>query len=294
MSPTFLSRLLLSVFLSASFLVPTSAFAQAKPKVDPVLEQQVLEVLRKNPEVIYQVLKKFGEEQRAAQERQAKAEQLAAVQKLFKDPKTLIASSPTLGSTSNKILLVEFSDFQCPFCSKSNGILKQFMAKHKDKVTLVFKNFPLTQVHPEALPAARAAWAAQQQGKFWEYHDELFANQDKLSNNFYLDTAKKLNLNLAKFQGDYGIADTAILNDFKLGRSIDVQGTPTLILNGMVVEDPQSIAALEQLLIKVGKWSNYEHGWVVFYIFTKFPDSSTAPPFPAGWAETGASVESYR
>jgi protein-disulfide isomerase len=254
MSPTFLSRLLLAL-LSASFLMPAPASAQTKPKpkVDSVLEQQVLEVLRKNPEVIYQVLKKFGEEQRAEQERKAKAEQVAAIQKLFQDPKTLIAASPTIGSSSNKILLVEFSDFQCPYCSKSQEILKQFMAKHKDKVTLVFKNFPLTQIHPEALPAARAAWAAQQQGKFWEYHDELFANQAKLSNNFYLDTAKKLKLNLAKFQSDYAIADTAILNDFKLGRAVDVQGTPTLILNGMVVEDPQSIAALEQLLIKVGK-----------------------------------------
>jgi protein-disulfide isomerase len=251
MSSTFLSRLLLSVLLSASFLVPASA--QSKPKVDPVLEQQVLEVLRKNPEVIYQVLKKFGEEQRAAQERQAKAEQLAAIQKLFKDPKTLISSSPTTGSTSNKILLVGFSDFQCPGCGKSSAIVKQFMTKHKDKVTFVFKNFPLTQVHPEALPAARAAWAAQQQGKFWEYHDELFGNQAKLGNNFYLDTAKKLNLNLAKFQSDYGIADTAILNDFKLGRTIDVQGAPALILNGMPVENPGSIAELEQLLAKAEK-----------------------------------------
>jgi protein-disulfide isomerase len=253
MSPTFLSRLLLSVLLSASFFAPTLASAQSKPKVDPVLEQQVLEVLRKNPEVIYQVLKKFGEEQRAEQERKAKTEQLAAIQKLFKDPKTLIASSPTTGSTSNKILLVEFSDFQCPYCSKSKEILRQFMAKHKDKVTLVFKNFPLTQAHPEALPAARAAWAAQQQGKFWEYHDELFGNQAKLGNNFYLDTAKKLNLNLAKFQSDYGIADTAILNDFKLGRTIDVQGAPALILNGIPVENPGSITELEQLLAKAEK-----------------------------------------
>jgi protein-disulfide isomerase len=253
MSPTLLPRLLLSALLSASFLLPTSAFAQSKPKIDPLLEQQVLEVLRKNPEVIYQVLKKFGEEQRAEQERKIKADQVAAIQKLFKDPKTLIGTSPTTGSTSNKILLVEFSDFQCPYCSKSNEVVKQFMAKHKDKVTLVFKNFPLTQIHPEALPAARAAWAAQQQGKFWQYHDELFANQAKFGNNFYLDTAKKLNLNLAKFQSDYGIADTAILNDFKLGRTIDVQGTPALILNGVLVEDPGSIAALEQLLIKVGK-----------------------------------------
>jgi protein-disulfide isomerase len=255
MSPTFFSRLLLSALLSASFVVSGNAFAQSKskPKVNPVLEQQVLEVLRKNPEVIYQVLKKFGEEQRAEQERKAKAEQVAAIQKLFQNSKTLIASSPTTGSTSNKILLVEFSDFQCPSCSRSSEIVKQFMAKHKDKVTLVFKNFPLTQVHPEALPAARAAWAAQQQGKFWEYHDELFANQAKLSNNFYLDTAKKLNLNLAKFQSDYGIADTAILSDFKLGRTIDVQGTPALILDGMPVKNPGSIAELEQLLAKAEK-----------------------------------------
>jgi protein-disulfide isomerase len=254
MSPIFLFRLVLSsLLLSALCLVPAHAQSNPKPKVSPLLEQQVLEVLRKNPDVIYQVLKKFGEEQRAEQERKARADQAAVIQKLFQDPKTLIGASPTIGSTSNKILLVEFSDFQCPFCSKSNEVLKQFMAKHKDQVTLVFKNFPLTQVHPEALPAARAAWAAQQQGKFWEYHDELFGNQAKLGNNFYLDTAKKLNLNLAKFQSDYSIADTAILNDFKLGRTIDVQGTPTLILNGMVVEDPQSIVALEQLLAKARK-----------------------------------------
>jgi protein-disulfide isomerase len=253
MSPTFLFRLLLSVLSSASLLMPATSFAQSKPKVDPVLEQQVLEVLRKNPEVIYQVLKKFGEEQRAELERKAKAEQVAAIQKLFQDPKALIASSPTIGSTSNKILLVEFVDFQCSGCGKSYEIVKQFMAKHKDKVTLVFKNFPLTQLHPEALPAARAAWAAQQQGKFWEYHDELFTNQAKLSNNFYLDTAKKLNLNLARFQSDYGIADTAILNDFKLGRKLDVQQTPVLVMNGLIIENPGSIAELEQLLAKAEK-----------------------------------------
>jgi protein-disulfide isomerase len=250
MSPTFFSRLLLSMLLSVSFLVPAHAQSKPKPKVDPVLEQQVLEVLRKHPEVIYQVLKKFGEEQRADQERKAKVEQTAIIQKLFQDPKALIGSSPTRGSSNNKILLVEFSDFQCPYCAKSNEVLKQFMTKHQDKVTLVFKHFPLTQSHPEALPAASAAWAAHQQGKFWEYQDELFNNQTKLGNNFYLDTAKKFKLNLAKFQSDYALAETAILNDFKLGRKVDVQGTPVLILNGVTVENPGSIAELERLLAK--------------------------------------------
>lgn len=253
MSPTFLSRLLLSMLLSISFLVPAHAQSRPKPKVDPVLEQQVLEVLRKHPEVIYQVLKKFGEEQRADQERKIKVEQTAIIQKLFQDPKALIGSSPTKGSSKNKILLVEFSDFQSPDCAKSNEVLQQFMAKHQDKVTLVFKNFPLTQSHPEALPAASAAWAAHQQGKFWEYQDELFSNQTKLGNIFYIDTAKKFKLNLAKFRSDYALAETAILNDFKLGRKVDVQSTPVLILNGVVVENSGSIAELERLLAKAEK-----------------------------------------
>jgi protein-disulfide isomerase len=255
MSPTFLSRLLLSALLSGSLLIPVPAHSKPKPKVDPVLEQQVLEILRKNPEILYQVLRKYAEEKRAAEEQQEKADRAAAVQKFFQDSKAVIGGSPTMGSTSNKILLVEFSDFQCPYCAKSHAVLQQFMAKHKDRVTLVYKNFPLTQLHPQALPSAKAAWAAHKQGKFWEYHDVLFANQAKLSEEFYLETAQKLKLDLPKFRADYAAADQSIVNDYSLGRKLDVQATPTLFMNGQLLTNAVSIEELEKLLAKVDKKS---------------------------------------
>ena len=149
--------------------------------------------------------------------------------------------------------MVEFSDFQCPFCATTNKNLKDFMAKHKDKVTLVYKHFPLTQIHPEALPAARAAWAANKQGKFWEYHDALFANQAKLNDAFYLETATSLKLDLLKFNADRKLADTFIVQDFQLGRKLGVEGTPTLLMNGEVLSGAASLADLEKALAKVKK-----------------------------------------
>jgi protein-disulfide isomerase len=255
MSLTFLSRLLLPTLLSVSLFVPAHAQSKPKPKpkVDPVLEQQILEVLRKNPEVLYQVLRKYAEEKRAEEERKEKADRLAAIQKFFQNSPAVIGSSPTTGATNNKLLLVKFADFQCSGCLQSNEAVKKFMAKHKDRVTLVFKNFPLTQRHPQALPAAKAAWAAHKQGKFWEYHDELFANQAKLSEAFYLETAQKLKLDLPKFRTDYEAADQAIVNDFTLGRRLDIEKPPALFLNGEQLTNTASLEELEKVLARIDK-----------------------------------------
>jgi protein-disulfide isomerase len=254
MSPTFLSRLLLAALLSVSLLIPTSSQAKPKPtKVDPVLEQQVLEILRKNPEILYQVLKKYAEEKRAAEEQQEKADRLAAIQKFFQNSPAVIGNSPTTGATNNKLLLVKFADFQCSDCLPSNEAVKKFMAKHKDRVTLVFKNFPLTQRHPQALPAAKAAWAAHKQGKFWAYHDELFANQAKLGEAFYLEIAQKLKLDLPKFRADYESADQAIVTDFTLGRKLDIEKPPALFLNGQQLTNTDSVEELEKILAKIDK-----------------------------------------
>ena len=96
------------------------------------------------------------------------------------NPKSAIGDSPSTGSASQQIVLLEFSDFQCPFCARAHDTVKQFMAKNQDKVTLAYKHFPLTSIHPQAMPAAKAAWAAQQQGKFWEYYSALFEGQKQL------------------------------------------------------------------------------------------------------------------
>jgi protein-disulfide isomerase len=228
---------------------PTAKISLAQTKVSPELEQQILQVIRKNPDVLLEVLQKYALEQQQ-KEQQAQAE---TVKLARKDVKSFIGDSPTMGAKDRKIVMVEFSDFQCPYCASASLNVKQFMAKHKDKVTLVYKHFPLTQIHPEALPAARAAWAANKQGKFWEYHDVLFANQAKLGEPLYLETATKLKLDLKKFNADRKIADAAIVKDFTLGRKVGVEGTPTFILNGELVAGSGSLADLEKALAAVKK-----------------------------------------
>jgi protein-disulfide isomerase len=218
-------------------------------KVSPQLEKQILEVLRKHPEVLLEVLQKYTIEQEQKQQKV----QAEAIKQLRTNTKAAIGDSPVMGASDRKIVMIEFSDFQCPFCATANKSLKEFMAKHKDKVTLVYKHFPLTQIHPEALPAARAAWAANKQGKFWEYHDALFANQAKLSEAFYLETATSLKLDTTKFNADRKIADNFIVQDFQLGRKMGVDGTPTFIMNGEIVTGAASLADLEKALAKVKK-----------------------------------------
>jgi protein-disulfide isomerase len=218
-------------------------------KVSPQLEKQIIEVLRKNPKILVEVLQKYTIEEEQKQ-RKAQAE---AIKQARKNTKDLIGDSPVMGASDRKIVMLVFSDFQCPFCATANKGVKEFMTKHKDKVTLVYKHFPLTQIHPEALPAARAAWAANKQGKFWEYHDALFANQAKLGEAFYLETATSLKLDTTKFNSDRKAADNFIVQDFQLGRKIGIDGTPTFIMNGEVVTGAASLADLEKALAQVNK-----------------------------------------
>jgi protein-disulfide isomerase len=89
-------------------------------------------------------------------------------------------TSPVKGPADAPITIVEFSDYQCPFCARSEPLVKEALAAYPTQARVVFKHFPLTSIHPNAMPAALAAAAAQQQGKFWEMHEKLFANQRAL------------------------------------------------------------------------------------------------------------------
>jgi protein-disulfide isomerase len=236
-------------FLEADRVTTAPVRLAQSVKVTPQLEKQILEVIRRNPDVLVEILQKYATEQQA-KEKKVQAE---AIAKVRKNTKAMIGDSPVSGASNRQIVMVAFSDFQCPYCASADKSIKQFMAKHKDKVTLVYKYFPLTQIHPEALPAARAAWAANKQGKFWDYHDALYANQAKLGEAFYLETATKLKLDLNKFTADRKLADDFIVQDFKLGRKLGVDGTPTFIMNGEVVTGAASIADLEKAFAQVSK-----------------------------------------
>jgi len=223
--------------------------AQAATRVTPQLEEQVLQILRDHPDVIMQSVQAY-QQQEANKLQQV---QQAFVQTLKTNPKVVVAESPTTGAAESKVVLVEFSDFQCPYCAQAHKTLKQFMAKHQDEVTLVYKHFPLTQAHPEAMPAAKAAWAASQQGKFWEYQDALFTQQDKLGDAFYLATAKSLDLDMEKFESDRNseAANAAIQKDMQLAQVLGIGGTPFFVMNEETFAGAIQLADFENVLNRV-------------------------------------------
>ncbi len=110
------------------------------------------------------------------------------------------------------------------------------------------QHFPLYQIHDQALPAATAAWAAHQQGKFWEYHNTLFANQKQLGETLYLDTAKKLKLNLTKFNSDRKLANNSIGKDLLLAQKLGLGGTPSFIITSPNFSGPVKLTDIEKIL----------------------------------------------
>ncbi len=225
-------------------LLSCSTPVKADPKIDSNFEAQVLQVIRKNPQAILDSVQAY---QRAQQDEQRKAQQ-SFIQELQQNPKAVIAQSPTKGA--GKTVLVEFSDFQCPYCRAAAGTIRQFVTKNRDRVTLVYKHLPLTGIHAQALPAAKAAWAAGQQGKFWEFHDALFEQQKQLGEPLYTSLAKSLGLDAARFDRDRNskAAEAAINQDLQLAEKLGINGTPFFVMNGQVLSGDVELAALEQVL----------------------------------------------
>lgn len=147
----------------------------------------------------------------------------------------------SFGPANAKVQIVEFSDFQCPFCSKAADVVHQVKAKYGTQVHFTFRQFPLP-MHPNAAGAAEAALAANSQGKFWEYHDRLFKNQQQLDRAGLEEQAKQVGINMAEFKkslDEHKFAPT-VESDKKLGEQVQVQGTPTLFINGAKIANPSS------------------------------------------------------
>ena len=219
--------------------------------VDPKFKEQVLQVIRENPQAILESVQAYQQQQQDT----LKAARQSFFEQMKSSPKSAIGDSPTTGAASQQIVLLEFSDFQCPFCAKAHDTVKQFMAKHQDQVTLAYKHFPLTSIHPQALPAAKAAWAAQQQGKFWEYYSALFDGQKQLGEPLYGSIAQKLNLKLDKFNADRNspAAEAAIQKDLQLAQSLGIEGTPFFIMNGKTFSGAIELAEMESILASISK-----------------------------------------
>jgi protein-disulfide isomerase len=222
--------------------------AQAATRISPRMEEQVLQIIRKHPEVLIESVQAYQVQQQQQRQQQVLQTRQVFLEELKTNPQTIIGDSPTTGAADSKTVIVEFSDFQCPYCAKAQETMKQLLAKYPDRFKLVYKHLPLFNIHPEALPAARAAWAALQQGHFWEYQEALFSQQDKLGEALYVSTAQKLNLDLDKFNRDRTLADASIQKDFSLAIELGLTGTPFFIVDGKVLTGSVELTEFEKIL----------------------------------------------
>ncbi len=138
------------------------------------------------------------------------------------------------GSIDAPLTLVEYGDYQCPYCGAAYPVVKRLQKTLGKKLRFVFRNFPLSQLHPYALVAAQAAEAAALQGKFWKMHDLLFEQQDLLKPEIIPVWAKRIELNLEQFGSDIkqGVVEKRIKEDRQSGIRSGVNGTPTFFING--------------------------------------------------------------
>jgi protein-disulfide isomerase len=159
-----------------------------------------------------------------------------------------VGKSAIRGPADAPVTMVEFSDFQCPFCSRATPLIDQVMQAYPKELKFVYKEFPLP-MHPNAMPASKAAVAAQRQGKYWEMHDKLFANQQALQPDNFKQYAQELGLDVAKFEQDMNSPEVQaqIAEDMALAKQAGVGGTPTLFVAGKRVQN-RSLEGIKQMV----------------------------------------------
>ncbi|MDL2341628.1 MAG: thioredoxin domain-containing protein [Patescibacteria group bacterium] len=165
------------------------------------------------------------------------------------------ATTHTLGKGAKHVTLVEYGDFQCPFCGQYYPTVKQVTDTYKDDITFQFRHFPLTSLHQNAFAASRAAEAAGKQGKFFEMFDALYQSQTQWSSSnapqsTFEQYASLLKLDVAKFKLDYASSavNDAINADMAAGNKLGITGTPTFFLDGKQVTIANTVAAFKKAI----------------------------------------------
>jgi protein-disulfide isomerase len=171
---------------------------------------------------------------------------------LLRPPSVTVAYDPARvkGDPKAPVTIVEFSDFQCPYCKKSESTLHELLTKYSGRVKLAYLDFPLRDIHPQAQRAAEAARCAGEQGRFWEYHDALYAEQSKLDGAELLTHARALHLDEKSFQSclDSGKFKSKIEADMEQGRKVGVAGTPGFFVNGVFLSGALPSADFEKVI----------------------------------------------
>jgi predicted DsbA family dithiol-disulfide isomerase len=170
---------------------------------------------------------------------------------LLKPPREDVAvgDTPVMGPSDARVTIIEFADFQCPYCRASEPTLSQLREQYKGKIRYSYRDFPLP-MHPYAEKAAEASRCAGEQGQFWPYHDRLFTGAESLTDAHLRSTAAELKLDSGKFDKclDSGKEQAAVAKDFDQGKSLGITGTPSFFINGYYISGAVSYDQMRELV----------------------------------------------
>jgi protein-disulfide isomerase len=176
----------------------------------------------------------------------------AKIQISLSPPRVQVADNPkrARGNANAAVSIVEFSDYHCPFCKRAESVVQEVMAKYDGRVRLVYRDFPLDNLHPRARAAAEAASCAGDQGKFWEYHDLLLAHAPKASDDDLKGFATTLVLDMEKFNGCIfqNTHRDAVQRDIDEGTKLGISGTPAFFINGRFLNGAQPLEKFIQII----------------------------------------------
>ncbi|MGH7845298.1 MAG: thioredoxin domain-containing protein [Candidatus Binatia bacterium] len=234
-------------------------------KARPVSEGDVEQFLQMNKSRIRPDMANPQEQVRQALEKQSRDAQRRVllgslrdqykIEFLLPEPESSFAPVGTkgagaVGPENAPVTIVEFSDFQCPFCQKSQQILKKIRETYGDRVRLVYRDFPIPEIHPQATKAAVAARCAGEQGKFWPYHDMLFSNQQRLDQADLIRYARDLGLSAPQFEQCLSTDRFAgaVADDIAEARSLGLSSTPMFFVNGRILIGAQPFENFQKII----------------------------------------------
>ena len=242
----------------------------ASPSFAAMSREDLQKALDKNPDLVLEALKKADKaaffeyvmdaqhDYQAKKQGEEEAKEKAELENAFKNPlkPEIDAKTRIRGDKNAPITIVEYSDFQCPYCSRGFQTVEAVREKYGSKVRFIYKHLPLVAIHPNALPAAKwqEAVAIQSPDKAWIFHDTMFKNQSSLSEDFYRKTVKDLGLNVEKAAKDaqsQAVSDK-IEADTKEAKEFGFSGTPGFLINGIPLRGAYPPEEFDKIIKRLG------------------------------------------
>ena len=191
--------------------------------------------------------------QAAAPAAVAQAPQEAAAEQNVKRYDVPVDDDPAIGPEDAPITLIEFSDYECPYCGRwHEQVFTKLRQEYPDTVRIVYRDFPLTSIHPNAVPAAEAANCANEQDSYWEFHEKLFSGEYGLGEQAYVQYADDLGLDMEQFEEclESGRYNDEVMADYQYAASLGVRSTPTFFLNGIPLVGAQPYEVFKEVIEK--------------------------------------------